>query len=94
VQWGQVHHPSDRSLSSLPYPVLRELALAALRQAVEQKGLARHSADIATTIIRDGLSQAEVARRLQISRSAVHQRLAPARKYFQDAMQTQELPKE
>lgn len=92
VQWGCIPHSSDHTLHSLPYHALRELALAALLAAVEQKRVSSQNAALATTIIEKGVTQAEVARRLKINRSAVHQRLQAVRKYLREEIKKTEFP--
>ena len=94
TEWGTVRASSERTLYSLPYAILVELALTSLRKGVEEKRLHPNAAALAMTIIEDRVSQAEVARRIGTSRSAVHQKLAPARRYLQYAMKRQELPSE
>lgn len=93
AKWGRVLHASSRTLHALPYHALRELALAGLRVGVEQSRISPQEAALATTIIAEGVTQAEMARRLKISRSAVNQRLLPVRKYLREAVAKQEFPR-
>ena len=92
-RWGRIPHASSRTLHSLPYHALRELALSALREAAEQSRISPQNAALAMTLIKDGVTQAEMARRLKISRSAVNQRLLPVRKYLREAVTKQEFPR-
>jgi len=83
----------SRSAHPLPYPVLLELALIALQRAVEQKRLSKTSAALAAKMFDEGITQAEMARRMGTSRSAIHQRLEPVRRHLQTALHNQEFPR-
>jgi DNA-directed RNA polymerase specialized sigma24 family protein len=85
-------HTSHRSFWSLPYAAQRELALLMLRNAASQARISQKSAALASAMIEEELTQAEMARRLNISRAAVHQRLAPVRQVLRAVAQEQELP--
>jgi len=92
IQWGYVSHTSDFQLYSLTYQVLLELTLTALRNAAEQNRVSMANATLALTMLDEGWSQAEMARRMRISRAAIHQRLEPVRRHLQVALQIEELP--
>jgi len=77
--FGRYDHVSNRGYWELPYPIQRELALLMIRRALQQARITRGSAMLATTMIEQNLTQAEMARQLRVSRSAVNQRLASVR---------------
>lgn len=63
-----------------------------LRQAVEEHKLDARNVSLVETIVMDGFTQAEMARRMGISRAAIHQRIAPVRRHLRKALEIQELP--
>ncbi len=89
---GIYYHPSERKFWGLPLAVQQELALQALHLAVTGQLLSRSQADIAVSMVAGSISQSGLARKLRISRQAVHQRLQPVRKYLWDVMETLEFP--
>ena len=87
-------HPAcHTSLWDLPYSAQRQMVFAALRAAIRKKLLHARNARILIDMINEGLTQSEIARRLGISRAAIHQRLEPVRKYVKDHIETQEFPR-
>jgi len=84
-------HPACRtSLWELPYEAQRQMVFAALRSALKKKLLHARNARILMDMIKEGLSQSEIAKRLGISRAAVHQRLEPVRKIVKKHIDSQE----
>lgn len=92
AEFGSLPHRSELPLHSLPYPVLLELALETLKLAVEQRLLSPESAGITETMLKEGLSQAKMARRMGCSRAALNQRLAPVRRHLKTTLNQQEIP--
>ncbi len=91
---GTCDHPSRRTLWALPPDAQRQLVLAALRQGVEQQLVSRQNAELLKSIVVDGLSQAEVAKSLRVSRSAVQQRVGSVRERLRAILENSELPLE
>jgi len=86
-------HPACRTgLWELPFELQREIVFAALRHAIQQKLLAARGANIAMTMVDEGLTQSDVAASLGISRQAVHQHLLPVRNYLRGRIDEQEFP--
>jgi len=87
-------HPAHRTSHwELPYEEQRQMVFSALRNALKKKLLHARNAKILMDMINEGLSQSEMAKRLGISRAAVHQRLEPVRKYVKGHIETQEFPR-
>lgn len=86
-------HPAWRNtLWELPLALQRELVFSCLRSAVREKHLLETNANIALTMMDKGLTQSEMAGSLGISRQAIHQRLAPVRKYLRKHIKDVEFP--
>jgi len=86
-------HPAERkTLWELPYELQRELMFVALRIALKEKLLPQHNVRMVMTMMDESLSQSAMAESMGISRSAVHQRLAPVREYLRNSIETQEFP--
>lgn len=75
-QFGTVNHPRCRTYADLGYDEKRALALSALQLAVEEIKLSEKNVQVAKLILNEGLSPREVAKRMGVSPSAIHQQLA------------------
>lgn len=85
-------HPAQRQhLWQLPFTVQREVVFSLLKAAIKKKCVNPENTALAIAIVTEGISQAELARRMGVSRPAVHQRLAPVRAYLRRVVQQQEL---
>lgn len=71
----------------------RIMVFAALRTAIRKELLHARNAKILMDMLDKGLSQSEIAKRLGISRAAVHQRLKPVRKFVIKHIANQEFPR-
>ena len=89
---GVCRHSVGRSFWELPYQIQRELALAALRIAVAQHLLSASNAAMAIRMIEDNLTEAEVSRKLGVSRQAVNQQMKKVRKHLPQIIASQEFP--
>ena len=92
VECGVCTHPSSRSLVDLASTEQREMALTMLTAAVKEKLVSTKSAAMAHAMLTDGLTQAEVATRMKISRQAVNQHIGPVCQVLKKKVATQELP--
>jgi len=88
---GITLHSSQRSFFALPEDIRRQLALATVQIAVEQRKFTEANASIAREII-DGESVSDIAERLQISRSAVYQRLKQVKASLPGILKKMEYP--
>jgi len=91
VKSGFYHHTSNLGFWDLPYVAQRELALFLLRKAASQARITPKSTALASTMVEQELTQAEMARRMHISRAAVHQQLAPVRQALRAAVEAEEI---
>lgn len=89
---GTYRHPVQKAFWDLPYEIQRTLVLAALRMGVAQGLVTRPNASLVTRMIEENLSEAEVSRRLGISRQAVNQQVQKVRKHLPKLIASQEFP--
>ena len=89
-----IHPALRRDWTELPFDLQRPLVFVALEQALREKLLAPQNIEIARVIAEEGIPQAEIARRMLISRQAVCQRLAPLLKYLREYLDQTEFPNE
>jgi len=86
-------HPAERTtLWQLPYEAQLGLVFGALRIAVEEKLLPEKNLRLVMTMLKAGLSQAQIALSLGISRQAVHQRIEQVRNHLRKQIDKQEFP--
>lgn len=78
---------AGRSIWIFPIAIQIEIALGMLNSAVNTKRLSPSAAAIVAMMLEERMTQSEVARRLQISRSAVHQRLQPVCAYLRKTVE-------
>jgi predicted RNA polymerase sigma factor len=74
-QFGSVNHPRCRTFADLSFEEKRALALATLELAVEEKLLSAQNEAVFRLQLMGGHSQREIAKKLGVSPSAIHQRL-------------------
>ena len=90
---GFYDHPASRKgFFALPYHAQLQLCLAALRVALSSKSVSPASVKVATLMLEEGLSAAQVARVLGKSPSAVNQLLKMVRKQLPRIIDNAEFP--
>lgn len=89
---GTIAHSSDRVPSDLPSDIQRELVRSLLEEASKENRLAAGTLKLAARILADGERSADVARELNVSRQALHQRLQPVRRWLTRRSHNMEMP--
>ncbi len=88
-------HPAERrTLWELPYEAQRELVFATLRMAIVEKRLAEQNVQLLVTMVKESLSQTDIAQARGVTRQAINQRIAPVREYLRTRIANQEFPLE
>ena len=86
-------HPANiRKLSDLPLEAQQKVVIDMLRHASIDLFLTPGNAELASQLIKNNLTQADLARSLGVSRQAVYQRLDPVWRYLRSAIEEQEFP--
>ncbi|MEI8309408.1 MAG: hypothetical protein WCH98_01495 [Verrucomicrobiota bacterium] len=93
VRQANCDHPAQRRLLwELPFEVQRRIVLTCLRSAAAEKLLSARSADTAIAMVKMGLSQTAMAKKLGVTRQAINERIAPVRKLIAALVEAQEFP--
>ena len=92
AQYANIHPAYRKSLWDLPFEAQRDLVFAAMRTAVREKLLQTRNANIAINMVSKGLNQRQIAAIMGVSPAAVHQRLAPVRRFLKSHLENQEFP--
>jgi DNA-directed RNA polymerase specialized sigma24 family protein len=94
ARWGTSLPATHQPLASLPLPLLHEFLMLGLREAILSNKLSDNNALIASLILAEGMPQANVARRLRVSRSAISQRLTAVKHLLRRTLETLDPPHE
>ena len=93
TRYAHCLHPSQRMHCwELPYDSQRQLLFITLQKALRERQLPIDNIELVLLMVEEKISQAEIARRMQVTRQAVHQRIAPVCKYVRSEIEKEEFP--